>query len=274
MSLSIRYIEPHPLLKESIQHIFIYETSGRLPAEDLKLIVPNGFVKLVIPFANGLSGRMVECNHVSEENSITLIGVSDIPAVVDITDDGYAGNITVEFSPHGAYRFFNLALNEVKNKIFCLNDVLGKSAKTLEEQVSNVTDLIIKVNIVQQYLIDRLKERQVDLVFEYCIRKIIGSKGKIEVCQLEKETGYSSRWLNMKFQERLGVSPKNIASIVRFQQLYALMNKSDNSLFKREFYEYYYDQSHFIKDFKRFTGFPPSKLIKSRNEFDSIFYNL
>ncbi|HYG14269.1 MAG TPA: hypothetical protein VEC12_00845, partial [Bacteroidia bacterium] len=81
------------------------------------------------------------------------------------------------------------------------------------------------------------------------------------------------RWLHMKFMERAGISPKNLASIVRFQQFYtALAQNREKDFLQKEFYDFYYDQSHFIKDFKRFTGLPPAKLAMSENEFGKIFY--
>ena len=93
------------------------------------------------------------------------------------------------------------------------------------------------------------------------------------VKELEKKTGYSSRWLNMKFNERLGVSPKNFASVIRFKQYYeALVNGKEKAFFKNDFYELYYDQSHFIKDFKRFTGLSPTKLERLTNELGERYY--
>jgi methylphosphotriester-DNA--protein-cysteine methyltransferase len=115
--------------------------------------------------------------------------------------------------------------------------------------------------------------RSGDDIFDFCVQKISLTKGKISISELERETGFSSRWLNMKFQEKVGISPKNLSSIIRFQQFYqALTNSNESNFFRNEFYDYYYDQSHFIKDFKRFTGLPPGKFALTENEFGRIFY--
>jgi len=95
----------------------------------------------------------------------------------------------------------------------------------------------------------------------------------VSIPELERMTGYSARWINMKFSEKLGASPKNLCSIVRFQQYYKSLKANAELFFlEKEFYNYYYDQAHFIKDFKRFTGYPPFQFERKSNGYDSIFY--
>jgi methylphosphotriester-DNA--protein-cysteine methyltransferase len=93
--------------------------------------------------------------------------------------------------------------------------------------------------------------RDEDSIFEYCVEKIISSKGKVTVKELEKKTGYSGRWLNMKFNDNLGISPKNLSSIIRFKQYYqSFIIGNEKSFFKNDFYELYYDQSPFYQAFQ------------------------
>jgi hypothetical protein len=69
-------------------------------------------------------------------------------------------------------------------------------------------------------LLKQFLRQSEDSIFEYCVEKIKLSEGKITLKELEKKTGHSSRWMNMKFTEKLGISPKNLASIIRFKQYY------------------------------------------------------
>ena len=271
--MRLQHIDPHPLLKGYIEKMWIFESSCRVPNDDMKLIVPNGCVKLVVPFKNGLSGKYSEWFHLSKENSISLIGISDMPAIVDSEHDSAAGTIGIEFNQIGSYRFFRVRQCDIKNKIHPLIDILGTTAKRMEEQIANAERITDKVLLLQQFLLKLLSVKDEDSVFDYCVRKINLSKGKITVKELERQTGYSSRWLNMKFIDKAGLSPKNLASIIRFQQFYqAMANKSEMLFLQKEFYDYYYDQSHFIKDFKRFTGIPPIKFMNATNDFGKIFY--
>ncbi|HKZ39117.1 MAG TPA: hypothetical protein VJ184_15750, partial [Chryseolinea sp.] len=87
MEMRLQHIEPHPQLIGYVSKIWVFESSGRVPSDDMKLIVPNGMVKITIPFRNGVSGKNKEGYHLSKESQITLIGMGDTPAVVDIEHD-------------------------------------------------------------------------------------------------------------------------------------------------------------------------------------------
>lgn len=249
------------------------ESRGKLPEKDLKLIAPNACPKLVIPFKNGIVGKTAEWDHVSRENKITFIGISDIPSMVDFEKDSPAGNITIEFSPLGTYRFFNMQLGDFKNKICDYSDISQKAVLELEEKLVNTPIISEKLEIAQRYLLTLFMASSSDQIFDYCIQQILNTKGRVNISHLEKYTGYSARWLNMKFQSKIGISPKNLASIIRFQQYYhTLVNDTELFFLQKEFYNYYYDQSHFIKDFKRFTGYSPVHFGKSSNDYDKAFY--
>ncbi len=270
--MNFQTIEPYPILKKYIEQIFVLESAGKLPQDDLKLIVPNGRVKLVIPFKNSIRALFNGKSHASQENKIILIGLSDLPSVVDMEKDEPAGNITVEFSPLGAYRFLNIKFSEIKNTICSYENIAGKTALFLEERLVNTPTIPAKIKVVQAFLTHLLLEQH-DHIFDYCIQKLMNDKGKTSIKDLEKATGYSARWLNTKFNARIGTSAKNLASIIRFQQYYQLLNQNKEQIFfEKLFYQYYYDQSHFIKEFKRFTGYAPLQLTVNNNHYDQFFY--
>ena len=273
MRIQFRHIEPHFLLKNYIEKIWFFESSGKMPVDDLKLVVPNGNIKLTVSYQNGIVAAINGKTFESKEHDITLTGLVDVPVILDVDKNVATETIGIEFSPQGAYRFFNFTLNDIQNQIYSLSDVLGNIGKQLVEQINNAASEQQKIVLLQQFLFKQLSLHNEDLIFEYCIEKITASKGRITIKELEKKTGYSSRWLNMKFNYKLGVSPKNLSSIIRFKQYYqAIINGNEKSFFKNDFYELYYDQSHFIKDFKRFTGLHPKKFEKQTNDFGESYY--
>jgi AraC-like DNA-binding protein len=96
----------------------------------------------------------------------------------------------------------------------------------------------------------------------------------VSIARLEKETGYSARWLHRKFSEHLGTGPKNLSEIIRFRQFYqAYSTNGELQGLKSLIYHYYYDQSHFLRAFKRFTGFSPTELHNSINELATRHYS-
>lgn len=273
MQIQFHHVEPHFLLRNYIEKMWIFETSGKMPVDDMKLVVPNGNIKLTVSYQNGIVAAMNGKTFASKEHDITLTGLVDVPVILDVDEDVATETIGIEFSPRGAYRFFHFTLNDIQNQIYSLSDLLGNIGKRLKEQINNTTSAQQKTVLLQEFLLKQLSLKNEDLIFEYCVEKIISSKGKVTVKELEKKTGYSSRWLNMKFNDNLGISPKNLSSIIRFRQYYqSFISGNEKSFFKNDFYELYYDQSHFIKHFKRFTGLPPTKFEKQANNFGESYY--
>lgn len=260
-------------LKGYIVKIWVLECSGPMPDDDMKLVVPDGRLLMVIPFRNGLIGQMGGKSYLAAEHSMAIVGASDLPSVVNGQTDGPIGTIGVEISPMGAYRFLQLRMKDIKSQLNYLPDILGQTARIIEQRIAASESIDDKVRVLQQFLLTLFANGEEDLLFEHCIRQIEASKGSIKIAALERQTGYSSRWLHMKFEDRLGMSPKSFGSIIRFQQYYrALLANSTDFFRQKQFFDHYHDESHFIKDFKRFTGLPPSKLIRAKNEFGNTFY--
>jgi AraC-like DNA-binding protein len=273
MLIEFHHIEPHFLLKPFIEKMWIFKSSGKMPLDDMKLVVPNGNLKLTVSYRNGIVAALNGKTFYSKEHDITLTGLINVPVILDVEKDIATETIGIEFNPKGAYRFFNFPLDDIQNNIYSLKDVLGIKGKQLTEHINNTILLEEKISVLQEFLFKQLAQHNEDSIFEYCIEKIIASRGMVTVKELEKKTGYSSRWLNMKFNEKLGTSPKNLSSVIRFKQYYqAFINGNGESFCRNDFYELYYDQSHFIKDFKRFTGLAPGKFEKQTNDFGKIYY--
>jgi len=263
-------VAPHPALSPYVAKIWVFESSGRLPAEERKLIVPNANLKLTLTYCNGIAARVGEKAFLQRENELTLTGLIDTPVILDPYEDAQTGTIIIEFNPLGAYRFFHLRYTEVRNEITDLADLTGNGAITLRSQLAETSDITLKVQLLQNYLIKQLEKYAADPIYDHCIHRITATNGLITVAQLEKETGYSARWLNRKFTEHLGVSPKGLAEVVRFKQFYqAYSTGAPAQKLKQHIYQYYYDQSHFLRAFKRFTGTTPTELQNSMNELST-----
>jgi len=272
-AFQFRPVTPHPLLSPYIAKMYVFESSGRLPDLDKKLIVPNANLKLTLTCRNGITAAVAGRSFIQSENKLSLTGLIDVPVMLDPQEDKQTGTIIIEFNPLGAYRFFHLSYAEVKNQIVEMADLVGSCAETLQLQLAEAGTMDHKLQLLQNMLIKRLEQAIPDPIYDYCINRIADSKGMVSVTQLEKETGYSSRWLHRKFSEHLGTGPKNLAEIVRFKQFYQLYSTSGKlESLKESIYHYYYDQSHFLRVFKRFTGFSPTDLQNSLNELAAKHY--
>jgi len=263
-------VTPHSLLSPYVAKIWVFESGGRLPVEERKLIVPNANLKLTLTYRNGIAARVGDKAFLQRENELTLTGLIDTPVILDPQKDTPTGTIIIEFNPLGAYRFFHLRYTEVRNEITDLTDLAGKEAITLRSQLAETDDTSEKLQLLQNFLIHQLEKHLPDPIYDHCIQRITAANGLTSVVQLEKETGYSARWLHKKFSEHLGTGAKNLAEIVRFKQFYqAYSTGIPPEILKQYIYQYYYDQSHFLRAFKRFTGTTPTELQNSMNELST-----
>lgn len=266
-------VTPHPLLSPYIAKMYVFESSGRLPVLDRKLIVPNANFKLTFTYRNGIVANIADMPFVQSENELSLTGLIDSPVILDPQEDRQTGTIIIEFNPMGAYRLFHLSFAEIKNKIVEMADLVGNSAGEIQSQLAEASALNMKLQRLQKFLLKRLEKATSDPIYDYCINRIVDAKGLISVAQLEKETGYSSRWLHDKFSQHLGTGPKNLSEIIRFKQVYQVYSTFGKlGILKEHLYHYYYDQSHFLRAFKRFTGFSPTELQNSMNELATKHY--
>lgn len=273
MSIYFRHIQPVSPLKNYIEKMWIFQTDARMPEEEMKLVVPNGNLKLTLSFKNDVVASVCGKNYFSREHEITLTGLIDVPVILDTVHNSQAETIGIEFSPQGVYRFFHFNLKEIRNQIHSFDDLIGSEGRHLRQMINNSVTVQQKVDVLQNYLLKKLSVKPEDKIFEYCVEKVKASMGKITIKELEKKTGYSSRWLNMKFNEKLGVSPKNLSSIIRFNNYYQqYIQGHDKSMIRNDLCQLFYDQSHLIKDFRRFTGLPPGKLENQVNEFSKSYF--
>lgn len=109
---------------------------------------------------------------------------------------------------------------------------------------------------------------KVPLLVKYMTEKIIALQCTMNVTELSQDTGYSSRYMLKTFQKYVGVSPKLLNRIVRFQNvIHSLEHKHYEKTLDRIFGMGYFDQNHFIEEFKEFSFITP---IKYFQQFVSI----
>jgi len=263
----------HPVLAPFVSRIHAVESGGRLPAGDRKLIVPNANFKLTLTWRNGIMADIGGKTFIQTENKLSLAGIIHTPVTLDSKEDAQTGTIIIEFNPLGVYRLFPLSFATLENQIVNLDDLIGPCAVELQKQLAEQDSVDLKLHMLQNFLIRRLDKADPDPVYDYCVRQIYESRGLITVAALEKKTGYSARWLHRKFSEHLGTGPKNFSEIIRFKHFYQAYSTGFKFQNPRDYlYDYYYDQSHFLRAFKRFTGFTPTELQNSLNELATMHY--
>lgn len=126
---------------------------------------------------------------------------------------------------------------------------------------------------------DYLKSRENTLIDDNSIRlvnflkdKLIKTKGNIQVQELSKETGYSTRYINMMFDNYIGISPKTFGKIIQFQNSIQIINHNvEEKLTGVGIEAGYFDQAHFIREFKKHINMTPNEYRKMIKDID--YYN-
>lgn len=264
--------QPHPLLAPHIAAIWQFESDAGLPASDLRMIVPNGRPKLIIPYRGALHSLIGGGASKHAESSITVVGALESPAT--IAASGPIGTIGIEFYAASAHLFLRLPLRSIANSVLQLPDLLGRDGVWLQRQIGERPAIEQKIGLIERFLLQRLRAGPADnALIAQAVGLIERSGGQIAIGQLCSALGYSKRYIDMRFAEQIGIGPKRLATIVRFQQLYRRWGQDAGAALDRlEACDAYYDQAHFIKEFRRFTGFSPAAFTRQANEFGRLFY--
>ncbi|KAA0993521.1 helix-turn-helix transcriptional regulator [Dyadobacter aurulentus] len=172
-----------------------------------------------------------------------------------------SANILVQFREGGAAAFFNLPVHE----LFGLNVSLDNFFKpselaVLEEQLQHVVSIEQKVGIVQQFFMARISYQKADLLIADSVKKIKAANGLINVRNLSDSLYISLDAFEKRFRKSVGTTPKRFADIVRMQALITQV-EATGTLLEPALDAGFFDQSHFIRDFKKFTGLTPKELL-------------
>ena len=274
--MKLSFFEPYVELRPFIHYIWVFESPVGMPPAESNLAAPNGCSKLIINCDNSIISEVGGILQHSKEHRVYFAGNRDIPVKLS-TPHKKTGFIGIEFYPHGAYPVFGIPMAETANQLLNFDDLLGKWGREINDTVCGLDSVKDKIDLIQRQMIEILRQNKLkhkppisnNLLVNYCVNSLKSTNGLMPISFLVNKTGYSKRYLEILFKNHIGFSPKVLAGIFRFQKFYKNWAQGrPYSEIKNELNEYYYDQAHYIKDFKRMTGFSPLSFSqKVSNEF-------
>ncbi|MEO9022737.1 MAG: helix-turn-helix domain-containing protein [Ginsengibacter sp.] len=193
-----------------------------------------------------------------KETRLTSAGITGISDSFKIFKNSInTGSILVYFTEMGLSYFTSTPANELFNQSVSLENIFDKTrVNETEEKLSFAATDKHRIRIVEHFLLSQLKDVRKDKLIVESVRLIYQSKGIIQVNELSKKLFISQSPFEKRFRRVVGTSPKKFASIVRFNSV--LDNLSSTKLFTEICYENnFFDQAHFINNFKKFTGDTP-----------------
>lgn len=173
--------------------------------------------------------------------------------------------LLVKFNEGMAASFFNEPLHELAGQSYSLDTLIKRSLiSAIEEQLSEAKSHKEYILLVENFLILQLKQNQADLLVSSAISQIQQAKGIISIDQMMKSIPLSRDAFEKRFRKAVGTSPKQFSTIIKLNQVISSYN-GQTSLTKTAYSAGYYDQSHFIKDFRSYTGESPSNFFRAKD---------
>jgi AraC-like DNA-binding protein len=230
--------------------------------------VPAGFVPFIIDFEP--SYRVAPATAPEDWRLRRFgfaAGVHDQFALTE--SKGLARAMQVDFTPIGAHLFFGRPMSDLTNLIVGLDDLFGAEGVRLVDRLEDACDWETRFNILEEFVLRRLQgARAPSPGVSWAWGQLRRAKGQVEIGRLAKELSCSRKHLIAQFHAQIGVSPKTIARILRFQHAVRLFNGASltNPVSGADVAIAcgYFDQAHFIKDFRQLSGLTPTEFLRHR----------
>jgi AraC-like DNA-binding protein len=169
----------------------------------------------------------------------------------------------VAFTSRGTFPWLGERMDAFADRIIALADAIGDGAQALRERLLNTSSLEMRFRIVERWLIARLKPRSiVHPAVRWAVDQLAATGGRVSIEELATKTGFTRKHLGNLFQQQVGLSPKALARVHRFRGALDMLTRAKGVVPWAALAEQcgFYDQSHLINEFRRFTGFTPTEL--------------
>lgn len=267
----MRYAEypPDPPLAPYVRCFWVFESGppacGQARADER--IVPDGHPELIFHFGD-VYAELGTGTGASRQATSVFAG--QITQALVLRPSGHAGVLGVRFTPTGARRFVGLPLNEATDQRIPLRDLWGPALDTLSARLAECTHDAQRIGAVRDMLLARAARASGckrapgdDPAVDGCVAALHRCQGRLRMDEMCRLTGLSERQLERRFNAAAGVSPKLLASILRFRSLFDVLNQSAAAPWLSAALDSgYFDQAHMLRDFRRFAGQTPQAFCR------------
>jgi len=175
---------------------------------------------------------------------------------------GYSKVFGIRFHPSTPAFFFKDDISQFNDKVFDVASILGSSVSELHTQLEDANTIEQLIQLMDNFLLRKLSERSKSLNKISLVQQVMHELTRKDfydnIENVAGRYGITSRYLQKIFVQQTGMSPKLYSKITRFQNSIVMMGDQKTSLTSVAYECGYFDQSHFIREFKSFTGILPS----------------
>ena len=245
--------DPAAGLEQIIVSYWLVDSQGD-GTEHIQKVIPDGYPEIILHYESPY--RMKISDDWALQSKYLLAG--QLTNHVWLQNTGKSGMVGIKFQPTALSKLFGVRMDELTDRVTPLP----------EEILSLFLPLIDRLEVGNPAIFNTLDELFNKLVSKSSmtagpsdigVRQILENNGLVSIKQLTDLTGTGERQLERRFKKDVGLSPKFYSRIIRFAHIFDLIQQKDKQWLDLVFESGFYDQSHFIKNFKEFTGEEPSK---------------
>lgn len=222
-------------------------------------VLPDVCIELFVNCGSDSAPFSVNGTKVTARSFIT----SRMSRYMDVRRVGDVAFVSVWFYPGKAWPFFEVPMSDLTNQIVCLQELWGPKADDMETQMMAARTQQERIAILGSFLLSCLRGApKAENWFVFSQGYISQFKGQQRLDDVARAAGVSNRQLTRKFDQLLGLSPKEYSRMSRFLYSLSLLKAGHLSLTEVAYEAGYFDQAHFIHEVRNFSGLTPGDLTR------------
>lgn len=233
-------------------------------------IVPDGCMEMIFHYGDLYRQYLEDGTSILQPRSFIF---GQITTYLEIAPTGKSGIFAARFLPEGLAPFLPAPVSALEDKAVDIYTLFAENGRTLEMEILNASNAKQRIQLIESFLLSLLEQPQtIDTITKACVEAIIRSQGHLGMLELADQVNINRRNMERRFASVIGISPKQLSKVVRLQAtLRMLEQKNFSNLTSLAYENGYYDQAHFIKDFREFTGMSPKSFYGENLKFASLF---
>jgi AraC-like DNA-binding protein len=255
-----KYYSPHPALQDIVFAIIAIDE--HLPGGISHVITPyppTPLQSIMFYFDHPILMQKEGSNLFERQSPVVVVGPQysrvNLKVIEKLT------SVRVDFKPGGLFRLLGVPMNQLFDQGIPAEQLFGNEMVHLNERLLNAGSMDVAVKAIELFLLKRCTWLKPSLPFDVAMNELMFANGNLSIENTASIACMSVRQLERKCIERVGMTPKTFARIIRFSKAYRLRESRPELAWSAIAGEAgYFDQMHMIKDFKKFTGSTPTIL--------------
>lgn len=252
--MKIEHHIPAEILKPFIKAFMFIESES----ETNNFVLPDTAMVWAIRYKGSVS--VEENGNIIYLPATVFSGIRKSPRLIKYSKD--AANLLVIFNEGGTIAFSRTPAHELFGLTVSAESLFHSAIQNeIVERVAEANTNKERVDIIEAFLLRKLTNSKPDILVHNAVQLIKHQTGIIRIKDLASSLHISQDAFEKRFRTLIGATPKQYASIIRLRSLITKYH-SVSSLTEASYEAGYFDQSHFIKDFRLFTGQAPKDFFK------------